>query len=216
MDRRPGRGTAPCRGPPGRHRPAGGRARRERAARPGRSRRPVRLVGQPADRACRSSDLLRASGRALDASGIAERWLDGGPDAHPCAPIGVAADGIVDLDLVRDGPHGLVAGTTGSGKSELLRSLVAGMAATRAAGPADASSSSTTRAGRRSTRAPSLPARRRRGHRPRRAPRRRGRCAACTPSCAGARRCCAPTAPPTSRRCAATAPGRWCSPGSWW
>ena len=33
------------------------------------------------------------------------------------------------VDLVRDGPHGLVAGTTGPGKSELLRTLVAGLAA---------------------------------------------------------------------------------------
>jgi DNA segregation ATPase FtsK/SpoIIIE, S-DNA-T family len=42
----------------------------------------------------------------------------------------VAADGIVDVDLVRDGPHGLLAGTTGAGKSELLRSLVMGLATT--------------------------------------------------------------------------------------
>ena len=35
----------------------------------------------------------------------------------------------LSLDLVRDGPHGLVAGTTGAGKSELLRTLVAGLAA---------------------------------------------------------------------------------------
>jgi S-DNA-T family DNA segregation ATPase FtsK/SpoIIIE len=32
------------------------------------------------------------------------------------------------VDLVADGPHALVAGTTGSGKSELLRSLVLGLA----------------------------------------------------------------------------------------
>jgi len=35
----------------------------------------------------------------------------------------------VDLDLVADGPHVLIAGTTGAGKSELLRTLVAGLAA---------------------------------------------------------------------------------------
>ncbi|UDY37297.1 FtsK/SpoIIIE domain-containing protein [Dermatobacter hominis] len=44
------------------------------------------------------------------------------------APVGVARGGILHLDLVADGPHGLVAGTTGSGKSELLRTLVASMA----------------------------------------------------------------------------------------
>ena len=32
-------------------------------------------------------------------------------------------------DLVADGPHALVGGTTGSGKSELLRTLVASLAA---------------------------------------------------------------------------------------
>lgn len=44
------------------------------------------------------------------------------------APVGVAADGIVTLSLVHDGPHALVAGTTGSGKSELLRSWVLSLA----------------------------------------------------------------------------------------
>ena len=44
-------------------------------------------------------------------------------------PIGVGEHGSFALDLVRDGPHGLVGGTTGSGKSEFLRSLVAGLAA---------------------------------------------------------------------------------------
>ncbi|MCY0903564.1 FtsK/SpoIIIE domain-containing protein [Arthrobacter sp. H14-L1] len=44
--------------------------------------------------------------------------------------IGAADGGPLLLDLERDGPHLLVAGTTGSGKSELLRTLVASLAAT--------------------------------------------------------------------------------------
>ncbi|WP_152364030.1 FtsK/SpoIIIE domain-containing protein [Microlunatus speluncae] len=44
-------------------------------------------------------------------------------------PVGIGEGGAFSLDLVRDGPHGLVGGTTGSGKSEFLRSLVAGLAA---------------------------------------------------------------------------------------
>lgn len=45
-------------------------------------------------------------------------------------PIGVAASGeAVVLDLVADGPHALIGGTTGAGKSELLRTLVIALAA---------------------------------------------------------------------------------------
>ncbi len=44
------------------------------------------------------------------------------------APLGIGAHGKVWIDLVRDGPHALVGGTTGSGKSELLRTLVVGLA----------------------------------------------------------------------------------------
>ncbi len=44
------------------------------------------------------------------------------------AVIGVGPDGPARVDLRRDGPHALVAGTTGAGKSELLRTLVAGLA----------------------------------------------------------------------------------------
>ncbi|MFZ4718418.1 MAG: FtsK/SpoIIIE domain-containing protein [Ilumatobacteraceae bacterium] len=65
----------------------------------------------------------------ITAEVVRRRWARHGA-APPCTPIGVAADGVVDIDLGRDGPHGLLAGTTGSGKSELLRSLVAGLAAT--------------------------------------------------------------------------------------
>ena len=64
----------------------------------------------------------------LSPAAIAAGWLAAGSDPSPRTAIGIAADGIVDIDLVRDGPHGLMAGTTGAGKSELLRSLVTGMA----------------------------------------------------------------------------------------
>ncbi|MEJ7583384.1 MAG: FtsK/SpoIIIE domain-containing protein [Acidimicrobiales bacterium] len=60
---------------------------------------------------------------------VLARWRKAGEDPDLLAPIGVTEDGVLALDLVRDGPHALVAGTTGAGKSELLRSLVAGLAA---------------------------------------------------------------------------------------
>jgi S-DNA-T family DNA segregation ATPase FtsK/SpoIIIE len=60
---------------------------------------------------------------------IARRWMHGGRDPRPLARLGMSADGVVDIDLVRDGPHGLIAGTTGAGKSELLRTLVVSLAA---------------------------------------------------------------------------------------
>jgi DNA segregation ATPase FtsK/SpoIIIE, S-DNA-T family len=43
-------------------------------------------------------------------------------------PIGVAADGVFSVDLRHDGPHVLVTGATGSGKSELLRTLIVSLA----------------------------------------------------------------------------------------
>ena len=44
------------------------------------------------------------------------------------ALLGVAADGPYAVDLQRDGPHVLVGGTTGSGKSELLQTMLASLA----------------------------------------------------------------------------------------
>lgn len=43
--------------------------------------------------------------------------------------IGIGADGPIELDLVAHGPHALIGGTTGSGKSELLVSWVVALAA---------------------------------------------------------------------------------------
>ncbi|NRG39774.1 hypothetical protein HRK28_02465 [Rathayibacter sp. VKM Ac-2835] len=43
--------------------------------------------------------------------------------------LGKAADGPVEIDLVRDGPHAVIGGTTGSGKSELLIAWVVALAA---------------------------------------------------------------------------------------
>jgi len=44
------------------------------------------------------------------------------------AVIGESIDGAFSIDLSADGPHALIAGTTGSGKSELLQTLVASLA----------------------------------------------------------------------------------------
>ena len=58
---------------------------------------------------------------------IENRWS--GSMGRCAVRLGSAADGRVDVDLVRDGPHMVVVGTTGSGKSEFLRTLVLGLAA---------------------------------------------------------------------------------------
>ncbi|GAA3859226.1 FtsK/SpoIIIE domain-containing protein [Streptomyces sedi] len=44
-------------------------------------------------------------------------------------PVGAGYDGTTYLDLVTDGPHGLIGGTTGAGKSELLQTMIASLAA---------------------------------------------------------------------------------------
>lgn len=63
------------------------------------------------------------------ARALAERWKADAGCGGLAAPLGIAGGEPVVVDLVADGPHALVAGTTGSGKSELLRTLVAGLAA---------------------------------------------------------------------------------------
>ena len=63
-----------------------------------------------------------------DADALLARWRR--RPATTAFVLGTGFDGPLQLDLVRDGPHGLVAGTTGSGKSELLQTFVASLAAT--------------------------------------------------------------------------------------
>lgn len=90
---------------------------------------PVRL-----DRGDGESGQLPDSSRLLELlaldpptpTAIRSRWLvDGRNTTFVC---GVEARGPFELDLRRDGPHALVAGTTGAGKSELLQSMIASLA----------------------------------------------------------------------------------------
>ncbi|MFB9835712.1 FtsK/SpoIIIE domain-containing protein, partial [Actinoallomurus acaciae] len=57
---------------------------------------------------------------------IQAAWQSGGRTT--AVPIGVSSDGVFSVDLRVDGPHGLIAGTTGAGKSELLQTLIASLA----------------------------------------------------------------------------------------
>ncbi|ALE06668.1 hypothetical protein AL755_16355 [Arthrobacter sp. ERGS1:01] len=66
---------------------------------------------------------------------IARLWRNALDGPLGAVPIGRSDTGIEYLDLGRDGPHLLVGGTTGSGKSEFLRTLVGGLAAAHS--PAD-------------------------------------------------------------------------------
>ncbi len=56
---------------------------------------------------------------------VARRW-----DSGARVPIGVGEDGVVTLDPFDRGPHTLVVGGTGSGKSEFLTSLIVALALT--------------------------------------------------------------------------------------
>jgi S-DNA-T family DNA segregation ATPase FtsK/SpoIIIE len=75
---------------------------------------------------CRLVDLLGVED--FNVAGLRQQWTLS--DGRAGTVLGAGVDGSVAVDLVRDGPHALVAGTTGAGKSELLQSLVAGLAAT--------------------------------------------------------------------------------------
>ncbi|MDO5603223.1 MAG: type VII secretion protein EssC, partial [Oscillospiraceae bacterium] len=61
---------------------------------------------------------------------LTQRWGHSQVFKSMAAPLGVSKSGIVELDLhdKAHGPHGLVAGTTGSGKSEILQTYILSMA----------------------------------------------------------------------------------------
>ena len=102
----------------------------ELAGRTARLLAPVRDIGELA----RAGDIPKRVG-LLDLLGLLpptagdleRRWADWHGDLR--ATVGVGADGVLSIDLRSEGPHALIAGTTGSGKSELLRTLVAAAAA---------------------------------------------------------------------------------------
>ncbi len=88
----------------------------------------LHVAGATLPSVVRLGDLLGVG--AWDAGVVEGRWRAAGPPRNRMsAPIGVAEDGRFELDLDRHGPHGLIGGTTGSGKSELLKTLVASLAA---------------------------------------------------------------------------------------
>lgn len=67
---------------------------------------------------------------AVDDIDLENRWNTSRVFKSMSAPLGVSKTGIVNLDLhdKAHGPHGLVAGTTGSGKSEILQTYILSMA----------------------------------------------------------------------------------------
>ncbi len=67
---------------------------------------------------------------AVDDLNLEERWNKSQVYKSMAAPIGVTTNGLISLDLhdKAHGPHGLVAGTTGSGKSEILQTYILSMA----------------------------------------------------------------------------------------
>lgn len=60
------------------------------------------------------------------AASLASAWKRS--EGRPVGLLGLAVEGPVVVDLAADGPHALVGGTTGSGKSELLQTIVTGLA----------------------------------------------------------------------------------------
>jgi S-DNA-T family DNA segregation ATPase FtsK/SpoIIIE len=91
-------------------------------------RRPARRAGpvdaeSPVPSSCTLADLL-----PLSAAETSSRWTAHRLTRGLAVPVGRSVNGKRVLDLQSNGPHLLVAGTTGSGKSELLRTLTVALA----------------------------------------------------------------------------------------
>lgn len=90
---------------------------------------PLKDVGAQAQ-----GDSLPDSARLLDVVGLEPPTPDAVRARWTLEPrsttmtIGVGLDGPFSLDLRGDGPHGLIAGMTGSGKTELLQTIIASLA----------------------------------------------------------------------------------------
>src|SRR5699024_6315604 len=62
---------------------------------------------------------------------LLKRWSESDPIHSLATPVGIGTDGelfMLDLHQSRQGPHGLVAGMTGSGKSEFIITYILSMA----------------------------------------------------------------------------------------
>jgi S-DNA-T family DNA segregation ATPase FtsK/SpoIIIE len=84
--------------------------------------RPVTSLAGPQGGTVRFSDLADANGLTVD--GVLERWA-AGPTSRTL--VGVDGDVPIRIDVMKDGPHGLVGGTTRSGKTEFLKTFLTGL-----------------------------------------------------------------------------------------
>jgi DNA segregation ATPase FtsK/SpoIIIE, S-DNA-T family len=76
------------------------------------------------------SELLGGEAVLHDVNQIHQLWERNTLSSRTlAAPVGLAPGEELSIDIVRQGPHGFLIGTTGSGKSELLRTLLVSLAA---------------------------------------------------------------------------------------
>ncbi len=92
---------------------------------------PLRLLGERGGDSALPDrvDFLGAAGLdPVTPAAVAGRWRASADGRRTTTLLGHGPNGPVTVDLRRDGPHALVAGTSGAGKSELLQTLVASLA----------------------------------------------------------------------------------------